>query len=105
MKPRKITERELIRTRILTASEWLKDHEKTGSPDVVAVQKKVMLLNPEASTVADLAAVGDRGCFVHCDGCGKWVTNAIEVGAEPDWESATATLCHPCVMEAAALCN
>lgn len=37
---------------------------------------------------------------VHCDECDKDVDEAVQVGEEPDYESATLTLCWDCVRKA-----
>jgi len=39
---------------------------------------------------------------LHCDGCGESVDAVITVGQEPDYESATASLCPKCMAEAVA---
>ena len=40
-----------------------------------------------------------------CDECGKEVPCVVQVGEEPDYESATATLCIPCLQSAVKLAD
>ncbi len=103
MKARLITELQTVRERVLSAEPWLAGNEATGRPEVVARMRRVAALNYETATVADLAAAGDVYPPIHCNGCGNGVWSAVEVGDEPDYESATATLCRECVLEAAKL--
>ena len=35
---------------------------------------------------------------VRCDECNKYVEEVVQVGEEPDYESATANICKPCLI-------
>lgn len=55
---------------------------------------------PRASDVTRVCG-NNRWSRRMCNGCGKWGTRAmVEVGDEPDYESATVTLCRRCLAEA-----
>lgn len=45
----------------------------------------------------------DSWTATRCDECGNTVACVVRVGAEPDYESATASLCEACVKAALAL--
>jgi len=38
-----------------------------------------------------------------CDECKKYYNNVVELGEEPDYDSATARICGECLRKAAAL--
>ena len=66
-------------------------------PDFV---ERLRAINADTASVADLAAaigwpLDDFGPL--CDGCHQNVIATVEVGEEPDYESATARLCLTCV--------
>lgn len=104
MKPVLITERDLIRQHIEHSIGWLVRNQHMGDSDVIARAKRVAALNPETATLDEVAAA-DGGTYpsVHCDGCDNYVTRAVRVGDEPDYESNTATLCTACAFEAFSL--
>lgn len=62
-------------------------------------------LDPETCTVADIDAITGNSSWarLRCDECGTDVGMVVEVGQLPDYESATAHLCHPCLLKALAL--
>lgn len=67
--------------------------------------QKLRALDVETATAQEVATIIGNAAWVHvgCDGCGNYVLNAVTVGAEMDRESATATLCLPCVERAASV--
>lgn len=68
-----------------------------------AISKELHALDPESATADDVAKIiGNRtwaGVY-WCDECKGQVKVAMQVGAEPDYESATATVCGPCLRKA-----
>lgn len=100
-----ITERSLILT---VAKRW----EETYSSGVYGSDKldKLKLLNKmdvETATADDVAGIiGNRSWTrLTCDECKQDVSAVIEVGEEPDYESATAQLCFECISKASALAH
>jgi len=69
------------------------------------IYKRLLALDPEAATEEDVAAIiGNSGWTrIDCDGCEKSVKAAVQVGAPPDYDSATALLCAECIRVASAL--
>lgn len=61
------------------------------------------LLGMERTPDSVAEALGESWVMVECDECGASVEAAVEMGQEPDYESATATICIPCIRKAAAL--
>lgn len=91
-----ITERTQVRD---VAKRWRQQY--TNSKQDIA--KKLDALDVETATSADVAAIiGDNSwCgLLKCDECEEKVAVAVMVGEEPDYESATATLCVACVKKA-----
>lgn len=70
------------------------------------IQKKLDALNVEKATRKDVEKIIGNGAWVcppTCDECGKSTWKAVEVGAEPDYDSRTATICIHCLRKAVAL--
>ncbi len=103
MKARRMTQRMLIQQRIEWAKKWLEAHGHRGLDEVVARKRAVAALDPETATPAHFLATGDGSPTAFCDGCNEWFGEVVEVGAESDYESSTATLCEDCAKEAAAM--
>lgn len=50
------------------------------------------------------AAIGNTSWTdCRCDECGKQVEQLVQLGQEPDYESATANICFPCLKKAVKL--
>lgn len=66
--------------------------------DKRAIWEKLAAL-PSNATADDVAsAIGNRSwTTLKCDECGDEVTDVLQVGQEPDYESATVDLCFYCV--------
>jgi hypothetical protein len=99
-----ITERSLIRTVVI---RWEKVYGKHSvhmhSKKFQEIGKKLSTLDLETATVDDVAAIIGNNTWCEntkCNDCGEEVSTAIEVGEEPDYESATAYLCFSCLEKA-----
>lgn len=104
MKPRLITERELIRG---VARRWAEQYGPRWDRHDAhkrEIYDRLLKLDPETCSAADVAAIIGNSSWTHigCNGCGNDVTSAVEVGAPRDYDSSTATLCADCVREALA---
>jgi hypothetical protein len=77
------------------------------APDggTAAIARQLDALDPETATAADVTRIIGNGSWVSlvCDECGEDVPAAVAVGQPPDYESATATVCEPCLRKALAL--
>lgn len=101
------TERELIRG---VAARWRSQYgisDTTYGKNKPAIGKALAELDPETATAADVAAIiGNNGwtspetCSECCDESPRAV---VQLGAEPDYESRTAYICRPCLVQALAL--
>lgn len=67
------------------------------------ISQELHALDPETATADDVEKiVGNRtwaGVY-WCDECNEKVSAAMQIGAEPDYDSATATVCGPCLRKA-----
>lgn len=83
-------------------------------PSVLVRYRAVVDLGPDPSAKAIMAAqhdammaigahpYSDLRPVVGCMGCGREVASVVQVGEEPDYESATTDLCRDCLIEALA---
>ena len=55
--------------------------------------------NPAPNDVDDVIGNGSW-TDIRCDECYSHVESAMQVGEEPDYESATALICKPCLLKA-----
>jgi hypothetical protein len=105
MKPELFTTRSLIRR---VPERWRKQYGGFDSrpDDKRDIYERLLKLDMETCSEADVAAIIGNGGWtrIRCDGCDRDdVKMAVQVGQEPDYESATATLCFACMSEAFAL--
>ena len=50
------------------------------------------------------AVIGNKSWTdCRCDDCGKYVDAVVQLGQEPDYDSATANICFPCLKKAVKL--
>ena len=74
-----------------------------GVLGVSSVSEALHALPPNASEADVAAAIGNgRWTKLQCDECRADVDVVVSVGAEPDYESATARICLPCAEKAVA---
>lgn len=100
-----ITTRDLIRG---VAEKWAAQYSHNNYRNDVEKQKIGRQLKAMDAETADSALVksiigNDSWTSLVCDECDEHVSAVVEVGAEPDYESATAKLCFDCVNQAAEL--
>ncbi len=75
----------------------------SGALDVSSVSARLHALPPDATEADVAAAIGNgRWTKLQCDECRADVDVVVSVGAEPDYESATARICLPCAEKAVA---
>lgn len=94
-----ITERTQVRN---VAKLWRRQYPNSKQD----IAEKLDALDVETATAEDVAAIigNDSWCKPSkCNECGETVPVAVMVGEEPDYESATATLCFSCVEKALSL--
>lgn len=113
MKPVMVTERTLIRA---APAKWRETYLRDGVWRTTAlgdsgkVYERLSQLDLETCTAADVKrAIGNDSWtrLSPCDACGSYADDfdkypkaLVRVGQEPDYESATASLCYRCVKEA-----
>ena len=90
--------------RVATVAErWRQQYQDQGKWGSVAlghaesIYRRLLDL-PATATADDVkAAIGRSGWVEHiCDNCGDYKTDAIQLGTEPDYESATVIVCFKC---------
>lgn len=95
------------RSQILSVAERWDRQYPSRRPDHVRdpIRKRLHELDKTTATAADVAAIigNDSWTKCMCNECDQEVESVVEVGQEPDYESATATLCVTCLKKAAAL--
>jgi hypothetical protein len=97
-----VTQRDLIRDIV---KRWEEQYGKRPpEKDKADILERLKALDRKTCNAEDVArAIGNTSWTeLRCDGCRKYVTEAVTVGEEPDYESSTADLCRDCVAEAAA---
>ena len=106
MKAKKINRRSLASE---AASRWFGTYGENGrgyGNDKAGVLRALRKLGPSPDPDDVDSVIGNKSWteVPSCDGCGKEHPRAVvRVGAEPDYESATAHLCKACVLQAVAL--
>lgn len=72
------------------------------SPEKAPATAKRAALDPETATAEDISALMKQKweAFIRCDECKENAPFAVEVGEQPDYESATARLCISCLKKA-----
>lgn len=94
-----ITERQLIRT---VADRWREQYPEGCKPHQEDIWKALNGLDKETSTADDVRELigNDSWCRIFCNECKEYTGLAIQVGEEPDYDSATANLCMDCLTKA-----
>lgn len=101
-----ITHRELIRK---VVERWERQYPpKTAEPDKTKKGDDLRKLNLETATIHDVEKVIGNYSWTRlkCDDCGREdddLDTVVQVGQEPDYESATALLCKECAKRAFSL--
>lgn len=82
-------------------TEW----GKTMTGDTREVYEQLKALDPETATHNHVTAIIGNPSWsrMSCNECDAYVDAVVEVGQPPDYESATAQLCAPCMHKAIAL--
>lgn len=95
------------RQEIATVAERWKDQYFAngrwgGTDGAFAIYKKLKALNITKATPADVTKIigNETWTMIRCDGCDSYVEKAVQVGATPEYESATTTLCVNCLRDA-----
>lgn len=94
---------ETRRVALIARAEELAAAPRTGR-ETRANASAVVTLGRDA-TIGAIAAAVPRWSVQpdeRCDGCGADVARVVAVGQEPGCDSATATLCRPCLLAALA---
>ena len=97
------TMRDQVRT---VAARWKEAYQTQNLPyyfDKAEIQRKLDALDVETATDKDVATTIGNGTWVSPGYCGECKTedwSAIQLGEEPDYESATATICLACLRKA-----
>jgi len=95
---RLITQRGLIQE---VVKRWEQQYpERTG--EKAEIRKKLKALNLKTATAEAIEKIIGNHSWttIICDECGRDTDQAVEVGQEPDYESATAILCTDCASQA-----
>lgn len=89
------------------AARWKKQYHGHAGWIVAAIMggsseeiHRRLVALPVDATAQDVAAIigNDTWCSGHfCDGCNETVSDAWQIGQEPDYESHTAVLCDACM--------
>ena len=91
-------ERDEVRT---VAERWKRKYGADGG--VRGVEGRLLALNVESATAADVAEIIGMPGWVapwECGECGVKSWDCIQLGEEPDYESATTEVCLPCLRKA-----
>lgn len=72
----------------------------TMSHMAVDTWQKVQALPPVPTPEQVDEMLGSHILAARCDNCGEAVDRAVQIGAEPDYESATAWVCEACLVAA-----
>ena len=67
------------------------------------IGEELLALDPETATASKIAEIiGNNSwvCEKECNECGKKTWDIVEIGEEPDYESATAEICLDCLKKA-----
>src|SRR5687767_5398271 len=104
MKTVLITERDKIRG---VAQAWRNQYLYNGrwrreDNDKRVIYERLCRLNPETATADDVTKIIGNSSWtaINCNNCDECVTRAVQLGDEPDYESATAIVCGPCLKDA-----
>lgn len=87
------------------AERWFKVYNRNGNwhygEDKRTIYENLKALGkgPDPDLV-DIAIGNDSWTRCSCDECGDAFEEVVQVGQEPDYESATASLCFDCVLKA-----
>lgn len=68
-----------------------------------SIGKELLALDPETATRSEVNKIIGNGAWVSevtCGECGKQTWDIVEIGEEPDYESATAYICIDCLKKA-----
>lgn len=107
MTPRLITRQHLAAAAAVRWADQYRSHLGSGD-DKDLIHKSLVALGPNPAPDDVDAAIGNRS-WTHtaCDACEKrglyYAGPVVEVGAKPDYESATARLCFSCLSAAVAV--
>lgn len=109
MTMRLINERENVRG---VAERWKAQYFRSGTwarLDIGRAEKiyhDLAALDPETATARDVAAIIGNSSWAgpgDCNECGQSRNVLVELGQEPDYESATDRICEDCLRKALAL--
>lgn len=83
---------------------WAKQYPESieGRTAFATIYKKLLAAVPLTEEVADRIIGNTSWTSLICDECGQEVSAVMVVGQEPDYESATASLCLDCLQKALA---
>lgn len=99
-----IKQRDLIRTTAQRYEEQL-FHTFGRYPARIEVLAKLRKLDAEAATASEIdEIIGVKNwCNSFCDECNENVSDVVQIGDEPDYESHTAWICKKCAPKLIAL--
>jgi len=101
-----INERTLIRG---VAEAWEQQYWAPPSPKITAcseILKKLRNLDKEKATAEEVALIigndswASEKAIPKCSECGENVSEIVQVGEEPDYESNTSWICKKCLVRA-----
>jgi hypothetical protein len=93
----------LWRHRYKAGSKWIRTDRHA---DTAAVYERLAALDVDTATAADVEAIiGNRSWCEpqRCHECGVRSWHVVQLGEDPDYESATANICTDCLRAALAL--
>jgi hypothetical protein len=97
---KKITQRDLIKE---VAKRWREQYTPfKNAPDKLRICLALDALDGNTASAEDVAAIIGNASWANltCDDCEEYVTEVMELGQEPDYESHTASICGPCLEKA-----
>jgi hypothetical protein len=92
-----ITERDKIKQ---VVSLWSRTYLSGGyGKDKLEILEKLKLLNLNIVTAKEIENIIGNSSWtdLKCHECGRYVKKVVQVGEEPDYESATVFLCVKCI--------
>jgi len=100
-----ITTRSRIKS---VVDEWSRTYGKGQyGEDKLIILEKLKLLDLNTTTAENIGCIIGNNSWteIKCDECGKSVSCVIVLGEEPDYESATASICKKCLKKANKIIN
>jgi len=94
-----ITKRVKIRE---VSVRWIEQYGRTLNEKHKLIGEKLNALDVETATPEEVTGIigNDSWTWIRCDDCREDAEKVVQLGDEPDYDSATANICLPCLQKA-----